>query len=593
MPELQGRMAAPDLFMIAGYFVLMLGIGVYFYGRMKHIKDYFSGGNTIPWWLSGVSFYMGSFSVAAFVFYPGLCYRYGWVGVTLLWVAVPATMFSAGLFAVKWRRARVDSPVEYIEARYSPLLRQLFAWQGVPVRLVDDGIKLLATGTFISVCAGLDIKVSIIGAGICILLYTFMGGLWAVAVTDFVQFVVLMAGILIILPLSITKAGGLGAIFEGVPDGFFRLTSDEFGWSYVIPLVGLYALTWSSTMWSLIQKYYCVPKERDALKVGGLVIALYIFGPPLMFFPAIAATQFMPGVEDAGQIYPLLCTQLLPAGMLGLAVAAMFAATMSTLSGDYNVCASVMTNDVYKRLVRPHAGHRELVFVGRVMTLAIGAIALVVAVLMSRGKSEDLFRTMVTLFGIASAPVAVPMLLGLLSKRATNGGAIAGFVCGIVVGLCLYRVSQLESFHAGALAWNAKAEELSLFGLTLKMEIAMFLSTAGVTFLAMEAVGRLFPASAAARERVDRFMERLEAPIGTREEDFRTASAAYSPFRIVGVTVALVGVLLLAVAPWVGGGQVLVLDVIIGGFLILIGSAMAGFSGKEIRKPAAVHDINS
>ncbi len=294
MGSLVGRMSAPDLFMIAGYFVLMLGIGVYFYGRMKHIKDYFTGGNTIPWWLSGVSFYMGSFSVAAFVFYPGLCYRYGWVGVTLLWVAVPATMFSAGLFAVKWRRARVDSPVEYIESRYSPLLRQLFAWQGVPVRLIDDGIKLLATGTFISVCVGLDIKVSIIGAGICILMYTFMGGLWAVTVTDFVQFVVLTAGILIILPLSITRAGGLGAIFDGVPDGFFRMTSEEFGWSYVIPVVALYALTWSSTMWSLIQKYYCVPKERDALKVGGLVIALYIVGPPLMFFPAIAATQFLP-----------------------------------------------------------------------------------------------------------------------------------------------------------------------------------------------------------------------------------------------------------------------------------------------------------
>jgi len=126
-------MAGPDWIMVAGYFVIMLGIGAWFYSRMRGVKDYFSGGNRIPWWLSGVSFYMSSFSVAAFVFYPSLCYRHGWVGVTLLWVAVPATLFGVLFFAARWRRARVDSPVEYLETRYSPLLRQLFAWQGIPV----------------------------------------------------------------------------------------------------------------------------------------------------------------------------------------------------------------------------------------------------------------------------------------------------------------------------------------------------------------------------------------------------------------------------------------------------------------------------
>ena len=102
MAELRGHLSAPDYFMLIGYFVLMLGIGAYFYRHMKAMKDYFTGSNTIPWWLSGVSFYMTSFSVAAFTFYPGLCYRHGWVGITLLWVAVPATFVSAGLFARHW-----------------------------------------------------------------------------------------------------------------------------------------------------------------------------------------------------------------------------------------------------------------------------------------------------------------------------------------------------------------------------------------------------------------------------------------------------------------------------------------------------------
>ena len=260
MIQTHGTLQFPDYMMLSGYFVIMLGIGIYFYRYMRGMKDYFTGANTIPWWLSGVSFYMTSFSVAAFVFYPSLCYRYGWVGVTLLWVAVPATIFSVTLFAKRWRRARIDSPVEYLEMRYGPVLRQLFAWQGVPVKIIDDGIKLYATGKFISICADIPITYSILGAGGVMLLYTFMGGVWAVSVTDFVQFVVLSAGLLVILPLSIHRAGGLAQILDNSPEGFFNPTSAEFGWSYVIPLVMLYGLAWSSINWSLIQRYYCVPR---------------------------------------------------------------------------------------------------------------------------------------------------------------------------------------------------------------------------------------------------------------------------------------------------------------------------------------------
>ncbi len=576
MNGLGGGLAFPDYLMISGYFVIMLGIGAYFYSRMKRMKDYFSGGNTIPWWLSGASFYMSSFSVAAFVFYPSLCYRFGWVGVTLLWVAVPATLFGIMFFAVRWRRIRVDSPVEYLEQRYSPLLRQLFAWQGVPVKIVDDGIKLFATGTFISVCAGIDIKWSILGAGLIILVYTFMGGLWAVAVTDFIQFVVLTAAIVVILPLSIARAGGIPEIINNVPAGFFRPTTEEFGWSYVIPLVLLYALAWSSINWSLIQKYYCVPKESDAKKVGWMVVVLYLAGPPMMFFPAIAATQFIPQLEDAGKIYPLLCTQLLPGGMLGLAVAAMFAATMSTLSGDYNVCASVLTNDVYKRLFRPNASQHELVRVGRVMTLVVGLIALATGFLMSRGKAEDLFRIMVTLFGVATAPVAVPMLLGLTAKRYTNASAIAGFFAGTAVGLALFALSRVkQEFGFAGIAWVPEKEDLVFFGFAMKLEIVMFLGTALVTFVVMRVGSLLSPATPEASARTEELFARLEAPIGSLAADTdKEAGHPISPFGVVGISICLVGLLLLSVVPWVGGGMVLAIDLALAVTLAVAGGAM-------------------
>lgn len=579
MPLIGRTLTAIDYVVLAAYFVLMLGIGVFYYRQMRGMKDYFKGNNRIPWWLSGVSFYMTSFSVAAFVFYPGLCYRHGFVGVTLLWVAIPATAISALLFAKPWRRARLDSPVEYIETRYSAGLRQLFAWQGVPVKLVDDAIKLLATGKFISICVGLDMITSILLAGGIMLFYTFLGGLWAVAVTDFLQFVVLGAGILVILPLSISKAGGLMAIFRESPDGFFSLTSPEFGWDYIIPLVLMYALGWSSTNWALIQRYYCVPKERDARKVGWGVVALYLVGPPLMFFPAIAAARFMPGLEDAGEVYPRLCAQLLPQGLLGLAIAAMFAATMSTLSGDYNVCASVLTNDVYRRFIRPHASQRELVRVGRIMTLVIGLSALGVACVMAQMKrAEDLFRVMVTLFGVATAPVAVPMLLGLVSKKFTNLSAIVGFLCGLAAGIGLFAVSYIR--HDLSLlffTWEAETQRFLFAGFAFDAEIMPILVTSVVTLVTMVVITAIKPMTPARRELMEPFFKRLSTPIGDLEEERQAPpeTETQSPFRVVGVCTVIIGVMLLGLIPWTYGSSAFVPDVGIGVGLLVVGLLMA------------------
>ena len=177
----------PDYIVLVGYFALMLGIGIYFYRYMRGMKDYFSGGNRIPWWLSGISFYMSSFSAFAFVGYSTMAYKFGWVAVTLFWTAVPATLVSVVFFSRKWRRARIDSPVEYLELRYNRIVRQLFAWEGIPVKIIDDALKLVAIGIVVTTALGLGEKgltQCILWSGLIILTYTLLGGLWAVVVTD-------------------------------------------------------------------------------------------------------------------------------------------------------------------------------------------------------------------------------------------------------------------------------------------------------------------------------------------------------------------------------------------------------------------------
>lgn len=541
-------LTTPDWLMIVFYFGLMLGVSFYVYRFVQEVKDYFKGGNLIPWWLSGVSFWMTSFSVAAFVFYPSLCYRYGWVGITLLWVAVPATIFSAYVFGWRWRRLRVSSPVEFVEERYSPTLRQIFVWQGVPVRIVDDSMKLFATGKFVSIVTQLPIEYSIILVGGIILICTFLGGLWAVTITDFIQFLVLGAGLLVILPLSIHYAGGLNKVINSLPEGFFRITHEEYPWSYVLPLVILYAFSWSSINWSLIQRYYCVKNENEVKKVGLTVIILYIIGPPLMFFPAFAGKLIVPELDDAGNIYPLLCAKLLPAGMLGLLISAMFSATMSTLSSDYNVCASVITQDVYRRIIRKNADNEELILVGRLSTVLVGLVALIISLYLAKGKAENLFRVMVTLFGVATGPVAVPMMLGILSKRYSAKSAITGFGLGSLVGLMLLYLQMFvptRDFPLG-IKWLADKKEFLVWSLKLKMEILMFLTTTGVTYLVMELISILWPVSFEESEKIKKFFVKMEKSVGELDDDkeIKHAKSRISPYNIVGFCGIVIAILL-------------------------------------------------
>ncbi len=568
-----GVLQGPDYFILVGYFVLMVGIGAYFYRFMRGMKDYFSGGNRIPWWLSGVSFYMTSFSAYAFIAYSALAYSYGLVGVTLLWISMVATMVSVIFFAKRWRRARIDSPVEYLETRYSATVRQLFAWHGVPVRVFDDSLKLIATGTFLSVGLGLSMRTSMVVSGGIMLAYTLMGGLWAVAVTDFVQFIVLSCAIVIVLPLAVIRAGGMTAILQHSPPGFFHLASPEYNWLYICSGVLMASLCFSALHWQLVQRYYCVPTERDAQKVGWLVVVLYLIGPPLMFLPAMAARQFVSGLARNTDIYPVLCAQLLAPGMLGLMIAAMFAATMSSLSGDFNVCANVLTTDVYRRLIRPRASQRELVHAGRGMTLVVGAVSIALALFLAGGGKDSLFRNMVTLFSTAAAPVAIPMILGLTWRRATNRGVLTGFAIGLGTGFILLG-SLPSDFTFLDLEW--KKENLIL--------ICTVLATLGpaVAVSLMQRLGK------ADRERIAAFHDRLTMPIGSLPGDIPPAPTAresgMSPFRIVGICIMLIGVMMLVITPWVAEGLQRALNGGLAAGMLLIGVLLERRSRAVVRK---------
>lgn len=589
---MQGGLVLADYLILGGFFVIMLGIGFYFSGKMKDLKDFFCGGNHVPWWVSGVSLYMTTFSAFAFVSYSALAYNEGLVCITIWWMTVPCAVLSARFFAVRWRRINITSPVEFIERRYGASLRQCFSWAGVPLIVVDDALKLFVIGTMVTVSLGVEgewaMPVTIIICGTIMLTYTLLGGLWAVMITDAVQFIIMGAAVLVMVPLVLIKVGGIGAIFQNAPEGYWNPTSEGYSLWWLLPFTMIQFLVYT-TKWPIVQRYYSVETDKEARKVGYTVGFLTFVGVPLLFLPAFAARVFMPGIEDANTVYPEVCKSLLPVGLFGMVIAGMFSATMSMLSSDYNAVASVITNDIYKRLFMPKASEKSLVLVGRLATLGIGLAAVAIAVVLAQMEDlRDLVKIMAGVFSLLLPPVGIPIFFGLLTRRVSNRGALLGFLMGAGSGIVAYVLSLLPPETAGSLV-NLLPGQLSAFvhnalppgaleqgGVGLKILSTvpyMTWITALPTLLGVFGLGPLLPDGPKKKEEVADFItgvETAELPTAARTDFSHDAAVAIS---IIGAATGLIGALLAIAVAITGHFADGIYSIGVGAVLAVLGGA--------------------
>lgn len=432
----------PDTVVIVGYLGLVLYVGIYFRKRMREAGDYFAGGHQVPWWLAGISHYMSSASALSFVGYAQLGYTYGWVAISLIWTSVPASILGGIWFARRWRRARVITPVEFLERRFNNRIRQLFAWAGIPMKVLEDGLKLFATSLFLSVGFNIPVGWAVLVCGVITVAYTFFGGLWALMVTDYVQFIMKVLALCLLVPLALWKAGGIHQTLQALPQHFFHVTAGQYNWVYLAGFGVMLTITLNGS-WALAQKYYSVSDTRQASKAAYFAAFLRLIGGPLMILPAIIGRAFLPDLIAQGKtadVYVLLVMKLLPAGLIGIVVAALLSATMATVSSDFNAIASVITKDVYQRLFRPKVSAEKLVGVGRIVTLLVGGTSTVCGLYLSLGGDRHILDLMVVLASAFLAPSFLPLMGALVSRRLTPQGIVTGFVLGLSTGLTLLAI---------------------------------------------------------------------------------------------------------------------------------------------------------
>jgi Na+/proline symporter len=257
-----------------------------------------------------------------------------------------------------------------------------------------------------------------------------------------------------------------------------------------------------------------------------------------MILPAINGRNLLPDLvaqNRTADAYVLLVMRLLPAGMVGIIMAAMFSATMATVSADFNAIASVLTKDVYQRLLRAAASERTLLAAGRWITLALGAITTVLSLWIALTHQQSLFSTMVTVLGLFMAPTLLPLLAGLTVRRLNWQGALAGFLGGLGTGFVML---ALKTWWPGA---------RTAFGSIHNFEGVSLLANTAATILGMAAGTVIFRASPAEIARVDGFFASLDDPIRPEEAPARGANPAGPVLAIstiaVGLLIAVAGVI--------------------------------------------------
>ncbi|WP_419992700.1 sodium:solute symporter family protein [Streptomyces boninensis] len=460
-------MALLDWLVICAYFVVMIVIGVWAKSRIHDAKDFFTAGGRMPWWLSGISHHMSGYSSAVFVGYAAIAYT---AGFTLyIWWAIGITIamvVGSFLFAPRWPRLRqrlgIISPLEYLTTRYNVPTQQVLAWSGSALKVFDVGAKWTATALLLQVFAGVPIGWGVLLTGGVTLVYSTIGGLWADALTDLGQFLIqLVAGVTMFVAV-LSQLGGVSAVWsvwDRLPEGHLRPFNDEYTLTFVLVYLLINTLSYNGGTWNLAQRFIAAPSGTSARRAALLSAGLYLVWPLVLFFPMWAAPVLLPGLDNPEQSYALLTQDLLPAGLIGLVLAGMFAHTMAMTSSDANAISSVVIRDIIPAVwsgARRISAKTEL-FAGRLSTFLF--IALSMAIALTADSFGGVLGLLILWFGALVGPIAIPMLLGMLPlfRRCGPSAAIGSWATGLVVFFLVKYVFESQVANLGT-DWTTTVE---------------------------------------------------------------------------------------------------------------------------------------
>src|SRR5438270_3299484 len=438
-------LATPDIVIIAFYFALVFGIGIYFARRKRTSEEYFLAGRDVGWFFIGASLFVSNISTEHFIGLSGTGASSGLAVGHFEWLACLILLILGWVFVPFYLRSNVFTMPEFLERRFNRQSAVYLAGISIIAYIFTKiSVQLYAAGVVLERVASWKLWETAVVLVIATGIYTVAGGLAAVIYTDTVQTLILITGAVALTVIGLTRVGGLQHLRTLVPPDYFHMikpASDaSFPWTGIFfgaPILGI----WYWCTDQVIVQRVLSAKDEGHARAGTIfagflkILPVFILVLPGLIAFALYRDAFVvrDGQVTNGDIaYPMLVINLLPAGLVGVMIAALMAALMGAMSAVFNSASTLVTLDFYKK-IKPNATETQLVTFGRYAT-GILVILGVLWVPFIKLISAQLSIYLQAVQAYISPPIAVCFIFGILWPRMNGKGAISSLLSGFVLG---------------------------------------------------------------------------------------------------------------------------------------------------------------
>lgn len=444
-----------DVVIILIYIVGILAIGLFSVRKNKMTSNnYFLAGRSLRWLVVGAALFASNISTIHMVGLAASGYNEGFVWGNFEWMAVFTLILLALIFAPFYFKTRISTLPEFLERRYGPASRTFVAFMGIVAALfIHLGMSLYAGAVVFESFFGINVYVSIFIISVITAIYTVIGGLKAVMVTETVQTVILISGAILLTVFGIfelpehgvtslaqfkaaLKGGQLSMLHSDASVKALSPTGADTGLTWYAVLLGypVLGIWYWCTDQTHVQRVLSARSLEDAQKgslFAGLLKILPVF---ILILPGVVGYVLYKDLigTDSNQTFPILITHLLPVGLKGIVAAALLSALMSVVAAALNSSATLVSVDIVKRF-RPKTSDKEQVLVGRIAAVVIMLMAMLWST--QGGNFSSIFEAINKIAAAMAPPITTVFLLGVFSKRGTKEASIITLCLGFLLGI--------------------------------------------------------------------------------------------------------------------------------------------------------------
>lgn len=445
------QLLAIEYVVIVVYLLFLAAVGPFMKSFNKNSDDYFRGGARTKWWLIGPSLAMSITSAAIFTGVAGAVFEAGLAPMASNFGQYAAGILLVIFLAAWFRQLRKVTPAEVVRERFGPATEQFFAYLNMCMQPIYGAFQLLGLSIFVATVFQIRLEITVVVLGAVVGFYSVSGGKWAVMATDFLQSLVLQTVMIAVGVLAVVKLGGPTEFISSVSEtGGFNLAYAQgsypdgrytVAWMiavFCMQFIGQLQLGWSS-------RFFMAKDGREAQKATALMFAILMGGTLFFLLVPLAArvlyqeqvmayTGILNKPEEAA--YVVACLNLLPSGMMGMVLVAMFSATASSMDTGLNSNAAVIVRNIMPPLRRMRKmsvldGQAELVWGRRVSVLLTLAIILICLSIAYFGRS-GIFELILNFASRVQFPMSLPFFLVLFMPKAPRNSALFSIVAGFI-----------------------------------------------------------------------------------------------------------------------------------------------------------------